>query len=355
MPGLISPVDSFQEIRMNSVVAAVVALLLVLAPVKSYVKPGEPVAIRFAQTQSEQAQKLLAAVGFKALDVSTDFKDAAADQVVDSSGKPNFKLYKLDGGAAKLQEAKAGAKADLSHGTVDVAAYFPQVKEPGTYILTWQSAQPLVIETLGDSVPWGFVMNESKPMDQRAQVLQSSHHSDVNAIHIVPLQYALISTDKGDIKATFAYDVAPHTAENFISLADQKFYDGTAFHRIIKDFMIQGGDSLAKTDKAGSGGPGYNLAAEFSEMNHAAGVLSMARTGLDPNTAGSQFFIVTGKADFLNRNYTAFGQVIDGMDVVKKIAQTPVTDDNGSTKVVDRPEIKSIRILPATAEMYGIK
>ena len=173
--------------------------------------------------------------------------------------------------------------------------------------------------------------------------------------------------DKGMIKATFAYDVAPHTIESFIALANEQYYDGTVFHRIIKGFMIQGGDSLGSTtDRAGSGGPGFGVVQEFSRKPHLRGVLSMARQGgeyRDPtrvDSAGGQFFIMHADQKALNSHYTAFGQVIDGMDVVDKIAETPTHPDaggqnNGSTDPKDRPVIKAIRILPATAEMYGIK
>ena len=99
---------------------------------------------------------------------------------------------------------------------------------------------------------------------------------EATIIHIVPLSYALISTDKGDIEAIFYYDAAPHTVDNFIALVQGQFYDGSTFHRIIKGFMIQGGDSFTD-ERAGTGGPGYQINAEFSDKPHDRGVLSMAR------------------------------------------------------------------------------
>src|SRR3954463_707966 len=115
-------------------------------------------------------------------------------------------------------------------------------------------------------------------------------------------EVAVISTSAGDMVAEFWTDVAPKTVENFKKLARQGFYDGTAFHRIVKGFMIQGGDPLTKDPKAegrwGTGGPGYQIKAEFNEKSHERGVLSMARSQ-DPNSAGSQFFICLGDAKFL--------------------------------------------------------
>jgi peptidyl-prolyl cis-trans isomerase B (cyclophilin B) len=142
-------------------------------------------------------------------------------------------------------------------------------------------------------------------------------------------------------------DVAPGHVENFKKLANQGFYDGTCFHRVIKDFMIQGGDPLTKDDSKqrmwGTGGPGYQIKAEFNDKAHTRGVLSMARSS-DPNSAGSQFFICHGDPRFLDRQYTAFGKLIKGDDVLEKIATTP-------TQPGDRPVTKmsliSVKIVPA--------
>lgn len=124
----------------------------------------------------------------------------------------------------------------------------------------------------------------------------------------------------GEVKMELYPDVAPNTVFNFISLIEQEFYNGVIFHRVIPEFMIQGGDP----DGNGSGGPGYSIAGEFSangfenELIHDRGVLSMARTN-DPNSAGSQFFIMTEKSPHLDGEYAAFGKVIEGMDVVDDI------------------------------------
>ncbi len=125
----------------------------------------------------------------------------------------------------------------------------------------------------------------------------------------------------GDIVLKFYPDVAPNHAGNFCRLAEQNFYDGTTFHRVIPGFMIQGGDPNSKNqDRSnhGMGGPGYHVKAEFNSMQHKRGVLSMARAQ-DPDSAGSQFFICVADSLFLDGQYTAFGEVERGMEVVDRI------------------------------------
>jgi peptidyl-prolyl cis-trans isomerase B (cyclophilin B) len=125
----------------------------------------------------------------------------------------------------------------------------------------------------------------------------------------------------GDITLKFIPDVAPNHVKNFITLAKQKFYDGTTFHRVIPGFMIQGGDPNSKNpDRSthGMGGPGYRVKAEFSSRPHRRGALSMARSN-DPDSAGSQFFICVADAHFLDWQYTVFGEVVSGMEVADKI------------------------------------
>ena len=132
---------------------------------------------------------------------------------------------------------------------------------------------------------------------------------------------ANIETNHGKISFELLPDLAPETVRNFEKLTKDGFYDGTLFHRVIPGFMIQGGDPNTKTDNKGSwgmGGPGYNVKAEFSSRSHLRGIVSMARAQ-DPDSAGSQFFIVTSDSAFLDRQYTVFGQVKDGMDVADKI------------------------------------
>jgi len=136
---------------------------------------------------------------------------------------------------------------------------------------------------------------------------------------------AVIKTDFGEITIEFFPDVAPNHVENFIKLASSGFYDGCTFHRVISGFMIQGGDPNTKdNDRSthGMGGPGYNIDAEFNEVKHERGILSMARAR-HPNSAGSQFFIVVKDSLFLDNQYTVFGKVVDGMDIADKIVAVP--------------------------------
>ncbi len=136
---------------------------------------------------------------------------------------------------------------------------------------------------------------------------------------------AVIDTNFGRIILKFFPKVAPNHVKNFEKLADKGFYDGCTFHRVIPGFMIQGGDPNTKpghSGPAGAGGPGYQINAEFNNTHHGRGILSMARSQ-DPNSAGSQFFITVGDAGFLDHQYTAFGQVVQGMDVADKIVNLP--------------------------------
>jgi len=162
---------------------------------------------------------------------------------------------------------------------------------------------------------------------------------------------AVIKTTDGTMVAAFWPKEAPATVANFLKLAKSGFYNGTAFHRIIPGFMIQGGDPLTK-DPAneanyGTGGPGYQIKAEFNEHKHVRGVLSMARSA-NPDSAGSQFFLMLGDAPHLDGQYTAFGHLIKGDDVLKKISETPtVANDGGEpSKPTKRVEIKSVTIVP---------
>ena len=130
-----------------------------------------------------------------------------------------------------------------------------------------------------------------------------------------------IESNFGNISFKLIPELAPETVRNFEKLAKEGFYDATLFHRVIPGFMIQGGDPNTKTDNKGSwgtGGPGYNIKAEFSSRSHLRGIVSMARSQ-DPDSAGSQFFIVTSDSAFLDREYTVFGEVTEGMDVADKI------------------------------------
>jgi len=160
-------------------------------------------------------------------------------------------------------------------------------------------------------------------------------------------EVAVIKTTEGEMVVEFWPDVAPKTVENFKTLAKKGFYDGTCFHRVIKDFMIQGGDPKTKDPAQetawGTGDPGYKVKAEFSDRPHVRGVLSMARSQ-DPDSAGSQFFICHGNPRFLDRQYTAFGKLIKGDDVLEKIATTPTHPPDRPNK---RMGVESIKIVAA--------
>lgn len=158
-----------------------------------------------------------------------------------------------------------------------------------------------------------------------------------------------ITMANGDvIKAELYPEIAPNTVNNFISLINKNFYDGVIFHRVIKNFMLQGGDP----DGNGTGGPGYEIKGEFTnngfknDLKHTPGVLSMARTMI-PDSAGSQFFIMHKDAPHLDGEYAAFGKVIEGMDVVNKIAEV-------RTDYMDRP-LEDHVMKTVTVETFGVE
>jgi peptidyl-prolyl cis-trans isomerase B (cyclophilin B) len=162
-------------------------------------------------------------------------------------------------------------------------------------------------------------------------------------------EVAVIKTSYGEMTIAFWSDVAPKTVENFKKLAREGFYNGTAFHRIIKGFMIQGGcpnTREGETGMPGTGGPGWKVKAEFNEKPHVKGVISMARSA-HPDSAGSQFFIVHGDARFLDRQYTAFGELIKGEDVLERIATVPTGGSEKSTPV-SRVALESVTLVPAS-------
>jgi len=180
--------------------------------------------------------------------------------------------------------------------------------------------------------------------------------ASVNAEEQKPMnsanEVAVIKTSEGEMIAEFWPEVAPNTVENFKKLARSGFYDGTAFHRIVKGFMIQGGDPLtkdpAKESRYGTGDPGYKIKAEFNDRSHERGVLSMARSS-DPDSAGSQFFICLANVSRLDHQYTTFGKIIKGDDVLGKIGDTEVTmsDSGERSKPTKRVTVESIKIVPA--------
>jgi len=201
--------------------------------------------------------------------------------------------------------------------------------------------------SLGLGLTAGYCQNEKKETKTEPP---KEELKAVNANEV-----AIIKTSAGEMTVEFWSDVAPKTVENFKTLAKKGFYDGTAFHRIIKGFMVQGGDPLTKDPTAearwGTGDPGYKIKAEFNDRPHVKGVLSMARSA-NPDSAGSQFFIVLDAAPHLDRKYTAFGKVSKGLDVLEAIGNTPVSPSASGepSKPQKRIEVQSIKIVPAPAK-----
>ena len=167
-------------------------------------------------------------------------------------------------------------------------------------------------------------------------------------------EVAVIKTSEGDMVIEFWTDAAPKTIANFKKLAKSGFYNGTAFHRIVRDFMIQGGDPLtkdpSKESKYGSGKAGYSIDAEFNDHGHDRGVISMAREP-DPNSASCQFFICLAPVHRLDHQYTTFGKLIKGDDVLGKLGDTPTVmgPDGARSKPTKRAAINKIEIVPASS------
>jgi peptidyl-prolyl cis-trans isomerase B (cyclophilin B) len=157
------------------------------------------------------------------------------------------------------------------------------------------------------------------------KVAPDSSNVDLSQLDLAKTKVVLV-TSKGEMTVTFRPDKAPGHVENFLKLCKQGFYDGTKFHRVIRNFMIQGGDPNTKDDAKqalwGQGGPGYQINAEFNDIKHVRGVLSMARSS-DPNSAGSQFYIVHKDSNHLDGQYTAFGHLEAGADTLDAIANSP--------------------------------
>lgn len=229
---------------------------------------------------------------------------------------------------------------------IDLRTHFAELAKPGTYVL-W-------------AVPKGKNISEFAGTPVVIEVRwekRSGYAPDPVAVRMEPLRYAVMNTEHGDVTMTFYYDVAPNTVNNFLTLADEGFFNGLTFHRIVPGFVVQGGDPKG----TGNGGPGYQIDAEFNDRKHEEGVLSMARNG-DPmeqqgmkprheyaNSAGSQFFIVLEYKQHLDGKYTAFGKVTGGMNAVHTIAKTPLADPAAGRP--QKPQvINKIEVKPVTAQ-----
>lgn len=301
---------------MNAIVVSILSLASVLVPSKGWYTPAEPILVNVKAAGAGETTLLL-----------TDF-------------------------AGKSFEAQGGpANAVLPPGDqqVDVRKIFSILSTPGTYLLY---ALPQDSKSIYDFAGTPLVIGVRDDRRRGAP-------PGAMVVKVEPLVYATMSTEKGPLTIAFYYAVAPHTTTNFINLASSGFYDGLTFHRIVPGFVVQGGDPRGD----GSGGPGYQIDAEFNDRPHEEGVLSMARSG-DPNeasgappraefanSAGSQFFICLDyqATRQLDRRYTAFGRVIEGMDVVKQLAAVPLADAR-SGRPQDPPVIQRVQIRPVTAQ-----
>lgn len=185
-------------------------------------------------------------------------------------------------------------------------------------------------ELLKKISPVHYGVDQILSQAQVREVIQKAQAYEVEPVS--ENEIAIIETNMGVIKFAFFTEAAPNHCKNFKKLANSGFYNGTTFHRVIPDFMIQGGDILSRDSTRmndGSGGPGYTIDAEFNDIPHEPGIVSTARSQ-DPNSAGSQFFICDSKRPYLDGKYTVFGKVYEGLDVVRKIISAerdPVTNN----------------------------
>jgi cyclophilin family peptidyl-prolyl cis-trans isomerase len=298
---------------MNAIVASILAFASVLVPSKGWYTPNQPILVTVKGTG--ETTLLL-----------TDF-------------------------AGKSFESQGGPRNAIVTGEqqVDVRKMFPILATPGTYLLY---ALPQQSKSIRDFAGTPLVIGVRDDRRRGAP-------PGAMVVKVEPLCYATLTTEKGPLTIAFFYDVAANTTASFLDLAGSSFYDGLTFHRIVPGFVVQGGDPRGD----GSGGPGYMIDAEFNDRPHEEGVLSMARSG-DPNeasgapprsefanSAGSQFFICLdyNTTKQLDRRYTAFGRVIEGMDAVKQLAAVPLADER-SGRPQNPPLIQKVEVKPVTAQ-----
>jgi cyclophilin family peptidyl-prolyl cis-trans isomerase len=291
------------------------------------------------------------------------------DVAIKPPGGQSVTLVLTDFSGSSLDPAPDLQRQFDGEGVADLRKLFPAITTPGTYILY---AIPVNKPEAGAA---GVARAETGTANFVGTPVVVSVREDRRrgaptgpmVVKMEPLRFAIISTDAGDMTVAFYYDVAPNTISNFIRLAEEGFYEGLTFHRVEPDFVVQGGDPRAD----GTGGPGYNIDAEFSDRKHDYGVLSMARN-TDPNespnspprpeyanSAGSQFFIAVDAPDptkerkhttQLDGLYTVFGKVVGDapLATLAKIAATPLADVK-SARPAKPPVIKRIEIRPVTA------
>lgn len=271
-----------------------------------------------------------------------------------------------------LDPRTVGANEVAGDATVNLRDVFVAVQTPNTYVLYLTKKRETPEELLKQGVPADLVekarnalaMRDGPPAEFFGTPLVVSVREDRRrgaptgpmVVRVEPLRYAVMSTAHGPVTMGFYYDVAPNTVNNFLSLAEEGYFDGLTFHRIVPGFVIQGGDPRGD----GTGGPGYMIDAEFSQRRHEPGVLSMARSG-DPgeapgvmpraefaNSAASQFFVCLDYENTkqLDGKYTVFGKVTAGMEVVERIAAAPLADERSGKprdpQVIQRVEVKAV-------------
>jgi peptidyl-prolyl cis-trans isomerase B (cyclophilin B) len=257
--------------------------------------------------------------------------------------------------AGKAIETK-GSTVVKSEQTVDLKQLFPPITTTGTYLLYAVPKGKPNKEFVGTPLVIGVREDQRRGAPSGPVVYK-----------VEPLCYVAMRTEKGPMTMAMYYDAAPNTVANFLALSEAGFYDGIGFHRVVKDFVIQGGDShWADPQQAGTGGPGYMIDAEFNDRPHEPGVLSMARSG-DPNepggmprcefanSAGSQFFICLNYENTkqLDKRYTAFGKVVEGMDTVKAIAEVPLVDATDRPKNPPKILKSEVKAVTATENPYA--
>lgn len=284
---------------MNIVAAAVVAFS-VLTPTRTWYAPSMPLAIK---VQADQDVNL----------ILTDF------------------LAKRSQPAENAVTLIKGGRGDIPN----LREVFPELNATGTYMLYAVPAGKPLDQFLGTPLLIDVKEDPRREAPPGPMVFK-----------VEPLRYARITTAEGTCSVGFYYDVAPNTVANFVQLAQEGFYDGLTFNRIIPDILVQGGDP--RGDR--TGGPGHLLRAEFNDRPHNPGAISMARSPIDPNSAGSQFYICLDDprtAEF-DRKYTVFAHVIDGMDVLRKLGKTPLAPGTAD-RPAKPPVIEKIEIVPVTA------
>jgi peptidyl-prolyl cis-trans isomerase B (cyclophilin B) len=248
---------------------------------------------------------------------------------INVSAKEDSKLVMTDFSGVNIEPS--GSAAVTGDKAVDIKAMFPKIAAGGTFVLYEVPKDKSTSQFVGTPLVIEVVTDQLLPPD-----------ANIDVIRVRPLEYAVIHTASGNMTAMFYYDVARKTVDSFLQLASEGFYDKLSFHRILPGFVLQGGDPRGD----GTGGPGYQVPAEFNDRPHDEGVLSMARSS-DPNSAGSQFFICLDykQTQHLDHQYTAFGKLSDGLAVAHEIEKTPLADAQAG-KPVNPPVIDQIEVKP---------